>query len=680
MRLTKIMIVVFAIIITMILPPSSQNSVIGKIQTLDDDSFLNNTLEEFGSRSSNATSWSTFHGNIQHTGYHPITTSDNVGVLKWKFKTNGSIQSSPVISNDGTIYIGSNDNYLYAINPDGTYKWKFNTSGQIWATPTIGSDGTIYIGSFDKKLFAINPDGTKKWSYSTKGEIRAGPTIDSSGVLYIGTSGGYGGSGFHAINPDGNFKWGKGINYGVYSNPAINREGIVYVGGNDDYLHAFYPNGTLHWKFETDGNVYCSPSIGPGGIIYFDSNGKYDNHLYALYPDGTLNWKIKLPSAARTSPSIYTDGTIIIGANEDSYNAKGEIWSINPDGTIRWKYTTKDEITYSSAAISFDGTIFIGSIDGYVYSLYRDGTLNWKYKTGSGIWSSPAIGNDGTIYIGSFDGYLYAIKNGPSTSPEFLQATVEDEIAILEWYKPSHDGGLDLTQYKIYCENEIGSHVIGVVDMNTTEFMVSDIDRYWECSFYVTAFNPLGESEPSNHVNFFSNSGDDHHWRSIVVQSNDTWKKAVRYYALDVFYQNTPLGISLSIPPNTYTDVEISIENGTLIPGDLERGWYYEWHDDRKNEIHQERPLDNQEFVMIPDELDINFEMTLTLRIINNDTEVYSEKHIFWVIGEPKVIPGTDLNEDVDIIGIYFKTLFASSLGMIIIVGIILFKKRVVKK
>ena len=32
---------------------------------------------------------------------------------------------------------------------------------------------------------------------------------------------------------------------------------------------------------------------------------------------------------------------------------------------------------------------------------------------------------------------------------------------------------------------------------------------------------------------------------------------------------------------------------------------------------------------------------------------IYQEQHTFWIIGEPEVIPGTDLNEEIDIIEIY---------------------------
>ena len=37
----------------------------------------------------------------------------------------------------------------------------------------IGSDGTIYIGSNDHKLYAINHDGTLKWTYAAGGGVSA---------------------------------------------------------------------------------------------------------------------------------------------------------------------------------------------------------------------------------------------------------------------------------------------------------------------------------------------------------------------------------------------------------------------------------------------------------------------------------------------------------------------------
>ncbi len=54
--------------------------------------------------------------------------------------------------------LGDN-NTLYAINPNGTLKWEFNAFGiGWWSSPTIGDDGTIYIGSIDNHLYAIHSD------------------------------------------------------------------------------------------------------------------------------------------------------------------------------------------------------------------------------------------------------------------------------------------------------------------------------------------------------------------------------------------------------------------------------------------------------------------------------------------------------------------------------------------
>ena len=88
------------------------------------------------------------------------------GTLKWKFQTQGTVWSSPAISQDGTIYVGSGekwnygaggylvsrDHKLYALNSDGSLKWHYQTDGEVKSSPVIGNDGTVYVGSYDKKV------------------------------------------------------------------------------------------------------------------------------------------------------------------------------------------------------------------------------------------------------------------------------------------------------------------------------------------------------------------------------------------------------------------------------------------------------------------------------------------------------------------------------------------------
>lgn len=98
--------------------------------------------------------WPMFRYDSMHTGRSPHTGPDNPAT-KWSFETEDSIASSPAIGADGTIYIGSHDNKLYAINPDSTEKWSYATKGEVTSSPTIGADGIIYVGSNDKRLYAV---------------------------------------------------------------------------------------------------------------------------------------------------------------------------------------------------------------------------------------------------------------------------------------------------------------------------------------------------------------------------------------------------------------------------------------------------------------------------------------------------------------------------------------------
>src|SRR5471030_548532 len=104
--------------------------------------------------------WPKFRANSLGTGIAGSGGSN--GKLRWSFPTLGYIDSSPAVGADKTIYVGSSDGNLYAINPDGTQKWAFPTQSAIESSPLIGPDGTIYVGSDDFNVYAIRPDGTQK--------------------------------------------------------------------------------------------------------------------------------------------------------------------------------------------------------------------------------------------------------------------------------------------------------------------------------------------------------------------------------------------------------------------------------------------------------------------------------------------------------------------------------------
>jgi len=273
---------------------------------------------------------------------------------KWRYQTGGEVLSSPAIADDGTVYFGSEDGCLYAINPDGSLKWRYRTGDIVCSSPVIAADGTVYFGSIDRYLYAINANGSFRWRY------RTGDCVSSS--------------------------------------PAVAGDGTVYVGSNDRYLYAVNPNGSLKWRFWASEWVQSTPAVAADGTVYV---GSLDSHVYAVHPDGSLMWSYWVGDCI-TSPAVASDGTVYVGSQDNS------LYAINPSGSLRWRCPTGGDV--GSPAIAADGTVYVGSYDHSVYAIRPDGSYRWSYQTGRDIISAPAIAADGTVYVGSWDKYLYAFE------------------------------------------------------------------------------------------------------------------------------------------------------------------------------------------------------------------------------------------------------------------------------
>ena len=336
------------------------------------------------------------------------------GTLKWAYETGGYIRHRPAIGPEGTIYVGSDDGYLYAVNPDGTLKWRYEVGYSVKTPPAVGNEGTIYFGgaedAFIDNLYALNPDGTLKWKYNEEGfSISSGSSIaiGADGTVYVTPQG----NRLYALSPNGALKWRykvEGDLPAIYGSPAVGPDGTIYFGASEntwnnvDYFYAVNPGGTLKWKHKT-GTVSAPPAIGSDGTVYI---GSWDNYFYALNPDGILKWRYDTGGHIGASPVIGSDGTIYIAV--DVGTPYPILLALNPDGTLKWQ--SVGVLGSSSPAIGSDGTIYIPGSGGTFLALNpHDGTLKWEYTATGVVFYTPTIGADGTIYTGGSDNYLYAI-------------------------------------------------------------------------------------------------------------------------------------------------------------------------------------------------------------------------------------------------------------------------------
>ncbi|MBI4188479.1 MAG: PQQ-like beta-propeller repeat protein [Chloroflexi bacterium] len=368
--------------------------------------------------------WAMFHHDLNRSGTTGIGGSSPRGKVKWVFPTGSAISSSPAVAY-GTIYIGSRDNKLYALDAtSGAKRWEFPTDSWVESSPSVAG-GMVYFGSNDGTLYALDAsNGQKLWSFKTNYAITSAPTV-TNGIVYFGGDDYY----LYALNAvTGTKLWSfntKGI---VKSSPAV-ANGIIYTGSGTDFSYALDTrDGKLRLRFKTLYPVYSSPVVNEN-IVYFIHS---DGYLFAIDgyarswprehnitpywrqawlmgipgiseppPQSGLLWGLKIGSNADSSPVIAND-TLYTGSDNKllaiDLRTQKKLWEFKTGGSIR-----------SSPAV-VDATIYVGSTDGQLYAVdAANGQKLWDIPTGDMITSSPAVA-DGIIYFGSYDGKVYAIE------------------------------------------------------------------------------------------------------------------------------------------------------------------------------------------------------------------------------------------------------------------------------
>ena len=146
------------------------------------------------------------------------------GTLKWKFDIGNNRyigKSAPAISGEGIIYFGihlgqpgsSTGGEIIAVNPDGTENWRKKIANKwIDSSPVIGEDGSIYIGSaYSMGIGYLHAFGTQESNEAPEAPGIDGPTEGKINKNYDFE--------FVSTDPDRNpisfyVNWGDGTSHG----------------------------------------------------------------------------------------------------------------------------------------------------------------------------------------------------------------------------------------------------------------------------------------------------------------------------------------------------------------------------------------------------------------------------------------------------------------------------------
>ena len=358
--------------------------------------------------------WSQFRGNDAKTAASTAKTTPPLE-QKWVAPI-GLVNSSPSVVGD-TVYVGSYDGHLYAVDADrGHVRWKVAFGKPIYASPVV-ADGRVFICCTGEKAVSERAKqatcriacleaktGKVVWDHSLiRGDVRydlgkwaggwASPVLDASKV-YIGSDD----RGIYALDrKDGRTVWRFSTAGRVHSAQTL-VEDTLYSGCHDGFVYALdRESGKLRWKFKT-GSLVNSTVAYRDGAVYF---GSYDKHVYAVgAADGKLIWKTptdpNITSHIVASPTVTADA-VFIGT------WPGTMYGLDRGtGKVRWRTPLGGRLQASCTVAA--GVVFTLAFNRVVGLHTETGKIVWQANLGGAFATSTPTIVDGGLYVGSRSG------------------------------------------------------------------------------------------------------------------------------------------------------------------------------------------------------------------------------------------------------------------------------------
>ena len=134
------------------------------------------------------------------------------------------------VAGRATLYVATLDGSLVALaRDDGTRRWSVALGDRVYSTPLVQDDGTIYVGTDAKKLVALSPKGEVALSARGRrrgrhGRRRSARTARSSSRPASTST---------PSRRGGDLAWRFAAKGKVFTAPAVTDDGLVIVGSQD---------------------------------------------------------------------------------------------------------------------------------------------------------------------------------------------------------------------------------------------------------------------------------------------------------------------------------------------------------------------------------------------------------------------------------------------------------------
>ena len=311
------------------------------------------------------------------------------------------------LGSDGTIYAVTSAGNIFAVDSDGAILWSRSFNTENLGPPVVTDEGTIYLG-VDTSLHALDSSGNTLWEIPIPEGILGSPTVGRDGTLYMGTRQGD----LLALDSSGEQQWlvpGTAEEFWLNDSymTILGDGNVVYFPDSTGSLRSLNSDGTIRWSYISSGyEMATHVVVADNGDIYFGmKGGGIFPQMVSLDSHGNQRWVVPLYFFTYGNhlpvPVIDPDGTIIVAPGS------GGIYAFNSAGFELWNYPAQRTIA-ASPMIGSDGTIYTADHSGGIRAYLPDGTLSWHFDTDLEFYSAPVLG-DHVIYCLDADGILIAV-------------------------------------------------------------------------------------------------------------------------------------------------------------------------------------------------------------------------------------------------------------------------------
>ncbi len=264
--------------------------------------------------------WAAQQRDSQGTSWAAVQGPKKPGLL-WSFKSEAGFSGGPVVSADGSLYIGTLDGHLYSLDQDGRLRWDARLPGPAFGTPALNSRGDVFVLDQLGTLAAFSANSDFLWAVRLEQDVTllTSPVVDHRDVVYYLSE-----SNIIAINSLGKLVWATRIPKYSYINPGLRLsaddqwlffEDIIVDTRTGETLTKETLDPMDRFLVGADGNAYLGSQ---GMISAVQQSGNGIEYFPSLQWDYvTLNLVSRLPHDSGIAPDgrgwIYYAGTFEYG-------------------------------------------------------------------------------------------------------------------------------------------------------------------------------------------------------------------------------------------------------------------------------------------------------------------------------------------------------------------------------